>query len=56
MIMEEERFISGYCKALDQSRMVTVVLENGEVTEVDCAYPACPHASGCPIALQLNKE
>ena len=54
--MEEERFLTGYCKALDQSRMVAVILENGELTEVDCAYPTCPHAPGCPIARQLNKE
>jgi hypothetical protein len=54
--MEQERFFSGYCKALDQSRMVSAVMENGELTEVDCAYPNCPHAPGCPIAAALEES
>ena len=53
-MMEEERFLSGYCKTLDQSRMVTVVLENGEITETDCAYPGCPHGVGCPVAEKIR--
>ena len=48
--MEEERFLSGYCKAMDQSRMVAALLEDGRLSEADCAYPHCPHAPGCPIA------
>ena len=54
--METERFYCGYCKALDGSRTVLAVFEDGELTEIDCAYPNCPHAPGCPIARQLNEE
>lgn len=53
--MEQERFLSGYCRCLDQSRMVTVVTENGALTEVDCGYPDCPYASGCPVAEKINE-
>ena len=34
--MEKEIFLSGYCRCLDNSRMVCAVLEAGEVTEIDC--------------------
>ena len=34
--MEQEKFISGYCRQLDASRMVEVVSEDGEISEVDC--------------------
>ena len=27
--MEQEKFFSGYCRQLDASRMVEVILENG---------------------------
>ena len=51
--MEEERYISGYCRVLDASRMVEVILENGQVTEVDCCYGNCVHQPNCPIAKQI---
>ena len=54
--METERFLSGYCKALDGSRTVLAVYEDGVLTEIDCAYPSCPHAPGCPIARQLTEQ
>lgn len=53
--MEKEVFFSGYCRALDGHRTVCVVTEDGDVTEVDCAYPDCPHASVCPIAKEILK-
>ena len=34
--MEEEKIISGYCRVLDQSRMVTVETESGKLVDVDC--------------------
>ncbi len=52
--MEDEKFITGYCRQLDQSRVVTAVTENGALTEVDCCYPACVHAPACPIAAELR--
>jgi hypothetical protein len=52
--MEQEYFLSGYCRGVDGHRMVCVVTENGTVTECDCAYPACPHAPVCPVADQIR--
>ena len=48
--MEIEKFISGYCRVLDCSRLVEVILENGSVTEVDCCYGSCIYQPNCPIA------
>ena len=52
--MEQEYFFSGYCRALDGSRTVEVITEDGQVTEADCAWPNCIHRSVCPIAQQLD--
>ena len=52
--MEEERFFSGYCRQLDASRMVEVILEDGKVTEIDCCYGSCVHQSNCLIAKELD--
>ena len=48
--METEKFVSGYCRQLDGSRMVEVVLEDGAVTETDCCYGSCVYQSNCTIA------
>ena len=53
--MEIEKFLTGYCRVLDQSRMVVAVLEGGCLTETDCDYPSCPHIQSCPIAQQLSE-
>ena len=53
--MEVEKFISGYCKQLDGSRMVEVLLEDGQLSEVDCCYGSCVHQPGCPIAAEIEK-
>ncbi|MGN1015822.1 MAG: hypothetical protein ACI4PL_02385 [Faecousia sp.] len=52
--MEDEKFITGYCRQLDQRRVVTAVTEDGCLTEVDCCYPDCVHAPACPIAAELR--
>ena len=52
--MEVEKFVSGYCKQLDNSRMVEVILENGEVTEADCCYGSCIYQANCPIAKEID--
>ena len=44
-----EKFITGYCRALDKSRIV--LLEDGEA---DCAYENCPHAPVCEIGKQIQ--
>ena len=53
--MEQERFVSGYCRMLDCARMVEVILENGEVTEVDCCFGHCDFQNGCPIAGEIRE-
>ena len=53
--MEKETFISGYCRVLDQSRMVAVVTDNGELVEVDCCFGSCPHEPNCQIAKQIKE-
>ena len=53
--MEKEIFISGYCRCLDQSRMVAVVTEEGKLTEADCAFGNCPHEPNCLIAKQIRE-
>ena len=52
--MEQELFLTGYCRCLDQSRMVEVIVADGKPTEVDCSYFGCPHASNCTIAQQID--
>ena len=54
--MEKEIFISGYCRAIDQSRMVELVTEDGELTEVDCCYGSCVHEPNCQIAKQIRES
>lgn len=51
--MEQERFFTGYCRQLDQSRMVCVVWEDGEITECDCLYGNCIYQQECPVGKQI---
>ena len=51
---EREIFLSGYCRALDQSRMVEVEIHRGEA-EADCAYPDCPYAPNCQISQKIKE-
>ncbi len=53
--MEKESFYTGYCRMIDQSRMVTVVTENGELTEVDCCFENCIHTPNCLIAKAIRE-
>ncbi len=53
--MEKEAFISGYCRAIDRSRMVAVVTEDGELVEVDCCFGSCTHEPNCLIAKQIKE-
>ena len=49
----EEKIFTGYCRCLDQSRMVTVETEAGQPPEIDCGYLACVHRFQCAIAQQI---
>ena len=53
--MEEEHFLSGYCRVQDQSRMVTVVTENGKLIEVDCCYGSCIYQPNCTVARSIDE-
>ena len=52
--MEREKLITGYCRALDGSRMVMAAEEKGTLTDVDCDYPGCAHAPVCQIAQAID--
>ena len=54
--MEEERIISGYCRQLDQSRMVTIEVEGGALTECDCCFGSCIYEPNCTIARQIQEK
>lgn len=54
--MEDEIFISGYCRQIDRSRMVTVVTADGAPDEVDCCYGSCVYQPGCPIAREISEK
>ena len=53
--METEHFLSGYCRQLDASRMVEVILEDGALSEADCCYGSCLYQTNCPIARQIDE-
>lgn len=50
----DEKIISGYCRTLDQSRMVTAEKENGKWF-VDCSYGSCPYEENCTIAKAIKE-
>ena len=52
--MEEELIFTGYCRQLDQSRMVTIEVENGCLTECDCCYGGCVYEPNCTVAQQIS--
>ena len=52
--MEREAFFSGYCRQMDNSRMVAAVAEGETLLEADCAYPDCPNASDCTVAQKIS--
>lgn len=54
--MEQEHFLSGYCRQLDASRMVTVVTESGSLTDCDCCYGSCIYEPSCPVAARIREK
>ena len=53
--MEQEKIVSGYCRQLDAARIVEVILEDGEIAEVDCCYGNCIHEGNCTIAGEIRE-
>ncbi len=54
--MEQEYFLTGYCRTIDQSRTVMIVTEDGKLIEADCLYKNCIHAPNCTIAQEIEKK
>ena len=52
--MEKELYLSGYCRMLDGSRTVELLVEEGELSEVDCCYGNCVYQPNCPIAKEID--
>ena len=52
--MEIEKFISGYCRVLDCSRLVEVIVNDGQLEEADCCYGNCVYQTNCPIAKEID--
>ena len=52
--MMEEIFLSGYCRAMDSVRTVTVELDNGKLF-ADCSYGNCPSEGSCQIAQRIRE-
>ena len=53
--MEREVFISGYCRVMDQSRIVAAFIVDENLEEVDCCFGACPHEPNCTVAAQIRE-
>ena len=45
-----EHYLTGYCRCLDNSRIVEVVIEDGKLEDCDCQYGTCQFQSLCTIA------
>lgn len=50
----DEKILSGYCRCLDQHRIVTAEQDQGQ-WYADCDYGSCPHEGSCPIAAALRE-
>lgn len=53
--MEKETFLSGYCRTIDNSRMVAVEIDGGELLEADCSFDDCPFTGQCVIARGIRE-
>ena len=51
----EERYLTGYCRCLDASRIVEVVTEDGKLAECDCSYGNCKFQSQCTVAQKIEE-
>ena len=50
----EEKFISGYCRQVDGSRMVTLEYTDAEDYDADCCYGSCPSETECTVAQAIR--
>ena len=54
MMEEKEYCFTGYCRQIDQSRMVMVEIYDGQL-EADCCFDGCPYTPNCTIAKQIDE-
>ena len=50
-----EHYLTGYCRCLDGSRIVEVVVEDGKLDECDCLYGECKFQCQCTIAKEIGE-
>lgn len=52
-----EEMVSGYCRAFDQTRIVTceyeVLPEGRRLQSTDCDYGVCVHSKSCTLMKQV---
>ncbi len=53
--MEREAFFSGYCRQIDDSRMVCVEAEGTCLLEADCLFETCPYGSECTVHQKIEE-
>ncbi len=53
--MEEEYIFTGYCRATDGSRVVTVETDGAKIEDIGCGFGNCPHQPSCPIAQKIRE-
>jgi len=61
MTEAEEFFVSGFCKAQNQTRTVTALAGADEagvtvLLETDCAWGPCPHSNNCILIRQAMED
>lgn len=54
--MTEERFLTGFCRQIDGTRMVALEYEEEtkEIEAVDCSYETCVHKAACEIGKAIT--
>ena len=52
--MEDEKFITGYCRQLDASRTVCAETVDGVLEEADCCYGSCVYQNECQIGKAID--
>lgn len=56
--MAEEKFLTGFCRQLDATRMVALEYEDGqegrELLEIDCSFETCVHRSACEVGKAIE--
>ena len=56
--MPEEKFLTGFCRQLDGTRMVALEYGEGpegrELLEVGCAFETCVHRAACEVGKAIE--